>query len=78
MDRKSVSWKQEFLYQNGINFNNIKDWQKRGIGMYWREHEKEGYNPITEQPVIALRKTLTKIVLPKEHEEFIELLNHFV
>ena len=78
MDRKSVSWKQEFLYQNGINFNNIKDWQKRGIGMYWREYEKEGYNPQTQQPVIALRRALTKIVLPKEHEEFIQLLNRFV
>lgn len=30
---KSVSEKNEYLFQNGINFNEVPPWQKRGIGL---------------------------------------------
>jgi len=75
MDQKSTQWKQEVLFQHGMNFNNIEEWQKRGIGIFWEQYEKEGFNPKTNQRVLALRKRLKEVVLPKEREEFNILLN---
>lgn len=34
LEGKSVAWKNEFLYQRGINYNDLPSWQKRGIGLY--------------------------------------------
>ena len=31
----SLADKNELLYQYGINFNELPNWQKRGIGVYW-------------------------------------------
>lgn len=55
---KGVSFKNELLFKYGINFNDLPDWQKRGIGVYPKEVEKEGYNPITKETVVAKRKQL--------------------
>jgi len=46
MDGLSVADKNELLFQHGINFNDLPSWQKRGVGLYWEEYQKEGYNPI--------------------------------
>jgi len=54
----SVSAKNEFLFQKGINFNEIPNWQKRGIGIYWETVEKEAWNPKTKTAVIAQRRQL--------------------
>src|SRR5262249_39924599 len=43
----SVSAKNELLFQNGINFNDLPSWQKRGSGLYWEEYERAGENPVT-------------------------------
>jgi tRNA(His) 5'-end guanylyltransferase len=44
------------LFSRGINFDKLPSWQKRGIGIYWADVEKTGYNPITKEEVIALRR----------------------
>ena len=54
----SIAEKNEFLFQHGINFNDLPSWQKRGIGIYWQVFEKEGWNPKTQSKVIAQRKKL--------------------
>lgn len=36
----SLSQKNELLYEQGINFNDLPNWQKRGIGLYWEEFDK--------------------------------------
>ena len=54
----SVSDKNELLYQNGINFNDIPNWQKRGIGLYWGEYEKASVNPKTQEHVTAIRRQI--------------------
>ena len=41
----SVSDKNELLFQYGINFNAVPNWQKRGIGLYWEDYEKPAVNP---------------------------------
>lgn len=54
----SVADKNELLFRNGVNFNDLPNWQKRGTGLYWREIDKEGVNPVTGQTVTAKRKRL--------------------
>ena len=49
----SVADKNELLFQNGINFNDLPAWQKRGIGLYWTEIEKEGFNPKTQEKTMV-------------------------
>jgi tRNA(His) guanylyltransferase len=52
----SVSAKNELLFAHGINFNDLPNWQKRGIGFYWQDYEKAGHNPITGETVTAIRR----------------------
>lgn len=56
--RLSVAQKNELLYQYGINFNKIPNWQKRGVGLYWEDYEKPGVNPKTNQAVKAIRRRI--------------------
>lgn len=58
LDGKSISYKNELLFSRGINFDKLPSWQKRGIGIYWADVEKKGYDPITKQEVTALRRHL--------------------
>jgi len=71
----SVSEKNELLFQRGINFNDIPNWQKRGFGVYWKSYEKVGYNPKTGESVATQRNKLhIEFELPKkdEYSEFIQ------
>lgn len=62
---KSVAYKNELLFQKGINYNNLPAWQKRGIGLYYRDVTKDGFNPVTNQKVTAIRRELfTDMELP--------------
>ncbi|NJM39444.1 MAG: guanylyltransferase [Anaerolineae bacterium] len=54
----SVADKNELLFANSINFNDLPAWQKRGVGVYWEQFDKEGYNPITQQTVTTQRQRL--------------------
>ncbi|ALF53889.1 guanylyltransferase [Nostoc piscinale CENA21] len=59
LDRLSVSDKNELLYQQAnINFNNLPNWQKRGIGLYWESYQKEATNPQTGEKVLAMRRRI--------------------
>lgn len=62
---KTVAWKNERLFQGGVNFDAVPTWQKRGVGVRWREVEKNGRNPRTGEEVVALRRVLwTDLELP--------------
>ena len=58
LEGKSISFKNELLFSRGINFDKLPSWQKRGIGVYWADVEKTGFNPITKQEVTAIRRGL--------------------
>lgn len=58
IEGKSVAWKNELLFSEGINYNELPNWQKRGIGIYYTTYEKKGYNPITAQEVQTTRSKL--------------------
>ncbi len=73
--KMSVAQKNEFLFQKGINFNDLPGWQKRGIGIYWETFEKDGVNPISGKPVKAKRNRLKvdlDLPMKDEYSEFIE------
>ena len=55
---KSIAYKNELLFQRGINFNDFPVWQKRGVAVYWRNYEKTGRNPVTEKDVTAIRREI--------------------
>ncbi|MEP0857327.1 tRNA(His) guanylyltransferase Thg1 family protein [Trichocoleus sp. DQ-U1] len=63
LEGQSVGFKNELLFQYGINFNELPTWQRRGVGLYWEEYEKEGYNPIQDKAVVVKRR---RIKLDKE------------
>ena len=71
---QTVAYKNELLFQHGINFNELPAWQKRGIGLYWKQIEREGYNPIKKEKVVTLRRELTTdydLPLGEEYAKFI-------
>ena len=74
LEGKSVAFKNELLFQNGINYDDLPSWQKRGIGVYWDTFEKEGFNPITGKTETAERRALKtdyEIPLREEYANFV-------
>ena len=61
----STADKNELLFQRGINFNNLPAWQRRGLGVYWQDVEREGFNPATQLATTTSRRELvTDLKLP--------------
>lgn len=70
----SVSEKNELLFQHGVNFNDIPKWQKRGVGLYWEDYEKNCTNPETGEKVTAQRRRVKvdyELPMKDEYSEFI-------
>ncbi|MBD2165366.1 guanylyltransferase [Calothrix membranacea FACHB-236] len=73
----SVAEKNEILFQHGINFNQIPNWQKRGVGLYWEKYEKQGFNPVKGEIVPALRRRIHRdldLPMKDEYSQFIAKL----
>jgi tRNA(His) guanylyltransferase len=69
--------KNELLFKKGINFNDLPNWQKQGVGVYWEKYEKNGYNPVTCENVFAIRNRLKvdlELPMKDKYSEFIEIL----
>ena len=74
LEGKSVAYKNELLFQKGINYNDLPAWQKRGIGVYFQNVSKEGYNPIKDEKVVAQRRELFvdyELPIGEEYKDFI-------
>jgi tRNA(His) guanylyltransferase len=56
----STADKNEILFRNGVNFNELPAWQKRGSGLYWEDYLKPGSNPQTGETVLARRRRITR------------------
>jgi len=72
---KSVAEKNELLFQNGINFNDLPSWQKRGIGVYWKEILKHAKNLKTGEDAVAKRRDLFvdyELPMGEAYGQFIE------
>lgn len=55
---KSIAFKNELLFQKGINYNDLPSWQKRGTGLYYKDIVKSGFNPITGQETETKRREI--------------------
>lgn len=74
----SVSEKNELLFENGINFNDIPNWQKRGVGLYWEVYQKPCINPQNGSEVIAIRRRIkVDYDLPMK-EEYSNFISNFL
>lgn len=54
----SPSQRNELLFRHQINFNDLPNWQKRGVGLYWETYEKPSLNPLTGQSTFARRRRI--------------------
>ncbi len=54
----SVADKNELLFSNGVNYNDVPTWQKRGVGVYWETYGKPASNALTGEAVVAQRRRL--------------------
>lgn len=79
IEGKSTSFKNELLFENRINFNDLPKWQKRGVGLYWSSFGKEGWNPTKEEKVVVKRREIKvdlEIPMGDHYDQFIlEILN---
>lgn len=77
LDGRSVAFKNELLFQHGINFNELPTWQRRGTGLYWEEYEKPGYNPLQAKEVMVKRRRVKvdeELPMKEAYEQFISRL----
>jgi tRNA(His) 5'-end guanylyltransferase len=76
LDKLSTSDKNELLYQRtGINFNDLPNWQKRGIGLYWESYQKEAISPVTQEQVFTTRRRVKvdlELPMKDDYSEFIK------
>lgn len=74
----SVAMKNELLFSEAsINFNDVPNWQKRGIGLYHVEVEKSGCNKLTGEATQVLRRTIHmdfELPMRNEYSDFIAAL----
>ncbi|MEN6394865.1 MAG: tRNA 5'-guanylyltransferase, partial [Methanoregula sp.] len=49
----------EMMHERGFNLATTPSWQRRGTLVYKKLTEKEGFNPITKETVIAERSAVT-------------------
>jgi len=78
LEGKSIAYKNELLFSRGINFDTLPSWQKRGIGVYWVDVEKQGYNPVTKQSVTTTRRELQINDELPLGEEYAKMVSAFV
>lgn len=74
LDGQSVAFKNELLFQHGINFNELPTWQRRGTGLYWEEYEKPGYNPVQGKELVVTRRRVKvdeELPMKEAYDEFI-------
>lgn len=58
LEGMSVGEKNELLFQHGVNFNEVPNWQKRGMGLYWETYGKWAVNRLTGEEVVAERRRI--------------------
>lgn len=73
----SVSDKNELLFSRGINYNDLPLWQKRGVGLYYCEEQRQGYNPKAQETTIFKRHVLQvdlELPIGQDYSTFIRKL----
>ena len=74
----STAKKNEFLFQRGVNFNDLPLWQKHGIACYWKTVSKEGFNPLTGKAECAERRRVNVDFELPRGEAYAEMIRGFL
>lgn len=74
----SVGQMNEFLFQQGINFNDLPAWQKRGVGLSWKTYELETQNRKTGQAVTVNRQRIQHDYEVPRNDEYTRYLERFI
>jgi len=72
----SIADKNEILFKQGINYNDIPNWQKRGVGLYWKPYSKQVINQKTGEETTAIRNKIKidyDLPMKDEYSQFIVL-----
>jgi tRNA(His) 5'-end guanylyltransferase len=48
------------LQAKNLKFGDLPSWQRRGVGLYWKDHGKQSENPKTGPDVIAIRRRIKR------------------
>lgn len=75
---KNVSYKNELLFERGINYNKLPLWQRRGVGLYYMEVSHRGYNPKEDKVVLTQRKRLYENMELSMGEEYRKLIERIL
>lgn len=73
----SIAEKNELLFSHGINYNDLPYWQRRGVGMYYKDVEKDGYNPKTGEHTTCIRRSLyleKELPIGEQYAELIRII----
>ena len=71
------SSKNKLLFERGINYNQVPSWQKRGVGFYYKNIIKEGFNPKNQEKVYVERRRLVEdydLSIKEDYRFFIKRL----
>lgn len=77
MEGMSKAQQNELLFSLGINYNDVEEWHKRGIGFYFETYIKEGWNPIIKEMQFATRSRLVmneQLPIKEDYRFFIKRL----
>ncbi|HZN32658.1 MAG TPA: tRNA(His) guanylyltransferase Thg1 family protein [Pirellulaceae bacterium] len=77
LERLSTAAKNELLFQEGVNFNNLPLWQRRGVGLAWETYERPATNPRTGAATVAVRRRLRPLLelpMKEAYSEFLRCL----
>jgi tRNA(His) guanylyltransferase len=78
LDSQSVAFKNELLLQNGIDFNELPAWQHRGVGLYWEECQKTGYDTLeAKETLVTGRCIKVEEKLPRQ-DDYSEFIRSFL
>lgn len=78
IEGKSVAAKSELLSKYGIDFNNLPSWPKRGIGFYWENAMKEGFNPVSNESVWVEKRVIKVDMELPVGAEYANLINSII
>ncbi|HEY8937431.1 MAG TPA: tRNA(His) guanylyltransferase Thg1 family protein [Cyclobacteriaceae bacterium] len=78
LEGKSVAYKNQFLFENDINYNDLPAWQKRGIGFRYETVETSAVNPKTENIVSTSRKKLNVEMTLPLHVEYESMIKEIL
>ncbi len=73
----SIPDKNELLFSNGINYNELPSWQKRGVGLFYKTVEKLGVNKKNNQQITYTRSELHleyELPMKEQYEQLLKSL----